>query len=196
MSNALFNRVASLFKSPLERGDEVFAAGKPFEAFGFWKIASEAGEARADFLIGKLFEDGYAAFRYYYASRSVVCLPGLYYFYLTRSNSITTSSLSVKNLDGLDAEVDSVDFLKEKGCLDLLAKAQTKYFAAVIRSLKRFDLNQQNVSLKFKEINKDFRRLYPDIRKNPLLSKKEKFTAALFKISPRLCKLLIRVKKL
>jgi len=145
---------------------------------------------------GKLFEDGYAAFRYYYASRSVVCLPGLYYFYLTRSNSITTSSLSIKNLDGLDAEVDSVDFLKEKGCLDLLAKAQTKYFAAVIRSLKRFDLNQQDVSLKFKKINKDFRRLYPDIRKNPVLSNKEKFTAALFKISPRLCKLFIRVKKL
>jgi len=145
---------------------------------------------------GKLFEDGYVAFRYYFASRTIVCLPDCCYFYLTRSNSITTSSLSVKNLDGLDAEVDSIDFLKEKGCLDLLAKAETKYTGAVIYNLKRFDLNQKDVAVRFQEIRRDFSRLYPDIMKNTLLSKKEKLVITLFRISPRLCKLIIKVKKL
>ena len=145
---------------------------------------------------GKLFEDGYVAFRYYFASRTVVCLPDCYYFYLTRSNSITTSSLSVKNLDGLDAEVDSIDFLKEKGCFDLLAKAQTKYVGAVIYNLKRFDLKQKDVQIKFRDLRRDFKRLYAGIMKSSMLSKKEKFIITLFRINPRLCKLIIKVKKL
>ncbi len=145
---------------------------------------------------GKLFEDGYAAFRYYFDSKKVVCLSGCFYFYLTRTNSITTSLLSVKNLDGLDAEVDSIEFLIEKGCSDLVVKAQTKYFAALIYNLKRFDLNTEGVHLKFREIHRDFRRLYSGIMKNPTLSGKEKWLVVFFRVSPRLCKWVIKVKKL
>lgn len=145
---------------------------------------------------GKLFEDGYAAFRYYYASKTVVCLPECFYFYLTRNNSITTSSLSVKNLDGLDADIDSIGFLKEKGCYDLLAKAQTKYAGAVMTNLKRYDLTQKDVRLRFRAIKKDFTRLYPDIMNNRTLSKKEKVLFTFFRVSPRLCKLVVEVNKL
>ena len=145
---------------------------------------------------GKLFEDGYAAFRYYYASKTVVCLPDSFYFYRVRSNSITTSSPGIKNLDGLDADADSIGFLKEKGCFDLLAKAQVKYAGALTVYLKRYDLKQKDVRSRFRLIHRDFRRLYPDIMKNRLLSKKEKIIIALFRISPRLCKLVIEVKKL
>lgn len=145
---------------------------------------------------GKLFEDGYAAFRYYYAAQTVVCLSECYYFYLTRNDSITNSQLSIKNLDGLDAEVDSIDFLKAKGCFDLLTKAQTKYASAVILSLKRYSLKQKDVRLRFRTIKKDFIRLYPSMMKNQVLSKKEKILLTSFAISPRLCKSIITVKKL
>ena len=145
---------------------------------------------------GKLFEDGYAAFRYYYASKTVVCLPEGFYFYLTRSNSITTSVLGVKNLDGLDAEVDSIDFLREKRCFSLLAHAQIKYAGAVISNLKRYNLKQNDIRLRFKEIKKDFVRLYPDIMRNRMLSNKEKVLLTSFAFSPRLCKSIITVKNL
>lgn len=145
---------------------------------------------------GILFEDGYAAFRYYYAAQTVVCLPECYYFYLTRHGSITTSLLSIKNLDGLDAEVDSIDFLSEKGCFDLLAKAQTKYAGAVINNLKRYNLKQKDIRRRFGKIKKDFIRLYPDMMKNQVLTKKEKILLTSFAISPRLCKGIITVKKL
>lgn len=144
----------------------------------------------------KLFEDGYAAFRYYYASKRVVCLPECFYYYFTRGNSITTAAPSVKNLDGIDADRDSLEFLLEKGCVDLAVKAQTKYIAAILNNLRRFDLKQKDVRLKFKAINRDFRRLYPGIMKNTVLSKKEKILIASFRISPRLCKWMITVKKL
>lgn len=145
---------------------------------------------------GRLFEDGYAAFRYYYAAQTVVCLSECFYFYLLRSGSITTSPLSIKNLDGLDAEVDSIDFLKEKGCFDLVAKAQTKYAGAVITNLKRYNLKEKNIRLRFGKVKKDFIRLYPRIMKNRVLSKKEKILLTSFAISPRLCKSIITVKKL
>lgn len=145
---------------------------------------------------GTLFEDGYAAFRYYYAAQTVVCLPACYYFYLTRHGSITTSLLSIKNLDGLDAEVDSIDFLSEKGCFDLLAKAQIKYAGAVISNLKRYKLKQKDVRLRFGKIKKDFIRLYPSMLKNQALSKKEKILLTSFAVSPRLCKGIVTVKKL
>ncbi len=145
---------------------------------------------------GKLFEDGYAAFRYYYASNKVVCLPECFYYYFARVNSITTASLTLKNLDGVDADRDSLEFLLEKGCVDLAAKAQTKYVGAIINNLKRFDLGQKDIRAKFKTINRDFRRLYPGIMKNTVLSKKEKVFITLFGISPRLCKRVITVKKL
>ncbi len=145
---------------------------------------------------GKLFEDGYAAFRYYYLAQTVVCLPECFYFYQTRNNSITTSLLSIKNLDGLDAEVDSIDFLSEKGCFDLLTKAQTKYAGALISNLKRYNLKQKDIRLRFGKVKKDFIRLYPDMMKNQLLSKKEKVLLSSFAISPRLCKSIITVKKL
>lgn len=145
---------------------------------------------------GKLFEDGYAAFRFYFAAQTVVCLPECYYFYLTRSGSITTSLLSIKNLDGLDAEVDSIDFLNEKDCFDLLAKAQIKYAGAVINNLKRYNLKEKDIRLRFGKIKKDFIRLYPGMMKNQVLSKKEKVLLTCFAISPRLCKGIITVKKL
>jgi glycosyltransferase involved in cell wall biosynthesis len=148
------------------------------------------------FPAGKLFEDGYAAFRYYYASSRVVCLPECFYHYFTRSNSITTAAPTVKNLDGIDADRDSLEFLKEKGCANLVAKAQTKYAGAIINNLRRFDLEQKDVRLKFKAVNRDFRLLYSAIMKNPGLSTKEKILITLFGISPRLCKLTIKVKKL
>lgn len=145
---------------------------------------------------GKLFEDGYAAFRYYYLCKTVVCLPDCFYLYLTRTGSITTSKLTVKNLDGLSAEVDSINFLTEKGCFELTEKAQTKYAGAIIYNLKRFDLKQKDVRLKFKEIHRDFTRLYPGIMKNSVLSKKEKILITFFRINPRFCKWVITVKKL
>ncbi|MEI6578764.1 MAG: glycosyltransferase family 2 protein [Eubacteriales bacterium] len=148
------------------------------------------------FPVGKLFEDGYAAFRYYFASKTVVCLPNCFYFYLTRSNSITTSSISLKNLDGLDAEVDSINFLKEKGVFELLAKAQIKYVGAIIFNLKRYNLKKSDVQIKFREIHRDFSRLFTGIIKNPLLSKKEKLLLTIFRISPKLCKWIIKVKNL
>lgn len=145
---------------------------------------------------GKLFEDGYAAFRYYYASSRVVCLPDCFYFYFLRGNSITTAALTVKNLDGIDADRDSLEFLKEKGLTDLVVKAQTKYAGAIINNLKRFDLKEKDIRLKFTAVNRDFRRLYPGIVKNTALTKKEKLLITLFGISPRLCKWVIQVKKL
>lgn len=148
------------------------------------------------FPVGKLFEDGYAAFRYYFVSKTVVCLPDCLYFYLARSNSITTTSISLKNLDGLDAEADSINFLAEKGLFELLAKAQTKYAAAIILNLKRFDLKKSDVQKRFREIHHDFSRLFPGIIKNPMFSKKEKLLITLFRISPNLCKWIIGVKKL
>ena len=60
---ALLAPVGRLFKSPIARGDEAFAAGKLFEALRHWRKASTAGDARADYLIGALFEDGQGVLR-------------------------------------------------------------------------------------------------------------------------------------
>lgn len=145
---------------------------------------------------GKLFEDGYAAFRYYYASSTVVCLPGTYYYYFIRSGSLTQSVIGLKNLDGIDADRDSLLFLLENNVLPLVEKAQTKYAASIINNLRRFDWKQKAVRLRFKQIHMDFLSLYPAIQKNRSLTKKEKMLIASFKISPRLCHWLIKVKKL
>ena len=60
---ALLAPVVRLFKAPIACGDEAFAAGKSFEALRYWRKASEAGDARADYLIGALFEDGQGVLR-------------------------------------------------------------------------------------------------------------------------------------
>lgn len=148
------------------------------------------------FPLGKLFEDGYAAFRYYYTSRTVVCLPECYYFYCLRGSSITNAPLSVKNLDGIDADRDSLVFLTEKGLTALVEKAQTKYVASILYNLKRFRLQPKEIRLKFKTVKKDFRPLYRGILKNAVLTNKEKVLISLFRFSPRLCKLVIKIKKL
>lgn len=145
---------------------------------------------------GKLYEDGYAAFRYYFESRTVVCLPDCLYFYLTRADSITTSEISVKNLDGIDADLDSLEFLIEKGCPELVKKAQTKYVLSIINNLRRFDLGRKEVRDRFRLIKKDFQKQQRGIMKNAVLSKKEKVLMAVFGVSPRLCKCIIKMRGL
>lgn len=137
---------------------------------------------------GKRYEDGYAAFRYLFKSRKIVCLSESYYFYVSNPESFTHSALSVTMLDAIDADMDSLCFLCDNGLDHLVEKAQAKLVACMVANLRRFDLRQKDISKKFKAVRKDFVPIYPGILKNCTLTKKEKLLITCFVISPRLCK--------
>lgn len=145
---------------------------------------------------GKLFEDGYVAFRCYLACGWICCLPDALYFYLTRQGSITTSDIGVKNLDGVDADEDSM-MLLEKSAYPLLAqKARLKYFAAVTNNLRRFDLGEEAVRARFSQLHHAFQKHYGRLMREGAFSRKEKLLMTLFYLSPALCKKVMEARKL
>lgn len=145
---------------------------------------------------GKLFEDGYVAFRCYLACGWICCLPDALYFYLTRQGSITTSDIGVKNLDGVDADEDSM-MLLEKSAYPLLAqKARLKYFAAITRNLRRFDLGEEAARARFAQLHRAFQKHYGHLMREGAFSRKEKALMTLFYLSPALCKKVMEARKL
>ena len=144
----------------------------------------------------KIFEDGYAAFRYYHKAKKISCTPHVGYFYRDRVGSITNSAFGVKSLDAIDANADAFIFLRENAYESLAQKALAKYTACVFYKLKLLDLSQADISMRFKSLHRDFKAFFPDILKCSALSSKEKALAASFRLSPALCKKLMAVRGL
>ncbi|HOU09200.1 MAG TPA: glycosyltransferase family 2 protein [Clostridiales bacterium] len=145
---------------------------------------------------GKLFEDGYVAFRCYLACGWICCLPDPLYYYLTRPDSITTSTVGVKNLDGVDADEDSMMLLENSAYPLLAQKARLKYFAAVTNNLRRFDLGEEAVRERFSTLHRAFRKHYRRLMREGAFSRKEKLLMTLFYLSPAVCKKVMEARKL
>lgn len=145
---------------------------------------------------GKLYEDGYAAFRYLYEAKKVVCLKESFYFYRIRQGSITTTENHDRIIDSFSAETDAVDFLRSSGLRALMLKAQKRYLLALVAALRRYNPSREEISEQFKEVHKEYRRQFRGLLLHPDISGKEKVVAVLFRLSPRLCQRVIRRKGL
>ena len=145
---------------------------------------------------GKRYEDGYAAFRYLLKSKKVACLFESYYFYVSNPESFTRIALSITTLDAIDADMDSLCLLNDNGLNNLVEKAQSKLVMCIVTNLRRFDLGQKDIAKRFYAVRKTFVPLYPGIIKNRAITKKEKLLITSFIFSPRLCKSIIKVRKL
>lgn len=63
---------------------------------------------------GVLHEDEYTSHRFYDACKTVACIEDCLYLYVQRSNSIMTSTYSIRRLDGLEACLDRYRLCKDK----------------------------------------------------------------------------------
>ena len=182
--------------SSTEALENLFSSDYVYFTIACNKILARSLFSDNRFPVGKVFEDGYAAFRYYHKAKKISCTSYLGYFYRDRVGSITNSSLGAKSLDAVDANADAFVFLKENAYEGLAQKALAKYTACVFDKLKLLDLSQADIGLRFKSLHGDFKAFFPDILKCSALSFKEKTLASSFRLSPALCKKLMAVRGL
>ncbi|HOO26675.1 MAG TPA: glycosyltransferase family 2 protein [Clostridiales bacterium] len=145
---------------------------------------------------GKIFEDGYAAFRYYHKSQKVACTDNVGYFYRDRKNSISKNAQGLLSLDATDANFDAFRFLNDNFYPDLAQKALAKYTACVFEKLRSSYSDAPEIKSRFSIIRRDFKKLLPKILMSKNLVVKEKVLALTFALSPKLCKKIMTLRNL
>jgi glycosyltransferase involved in cell wall biosynthesis len=107
------------------------------------------------FPVGRINDDEVVALRAYSKCRKIVFLNQDMYYYRIRSNSITTSSFSMRQMDVYYNSIDNMEFIK-KNYPVLLPCAEYKFIKAMLYcyvNLRKLEKNEETIKAK-KELKK------------------------------------------
>lgn len=141
---------------------------------------------------GRIHEDSIIIHDLFYKCNKVTHIKCCLYSYLMRENSITSSSFTIKNLDGIYALKKRMDFFYEKNLMDLKYKAQYDYIVRFIRDYYKAKENMPNERKLLKYLKLNFNKIWLELFKNPYYNWKEKLAIYLFIINPYLYKIYVK----
>lgn len=120
---------------------------------------------------GRINDDEVVALHAYSKCRNIVFLSRDTYYYRIRSNSITTSRFSLRQMDFYYNSIDNMEFIR-KDCPSLLPCAEYKFIKASLYCyvhLGKLEKNEETVKAR-KALKKSIRKNREKARKNPHLS--------------------------
>lgn len=146
--------------------------------------------------IGKINEDEYVKPVLYENANKVLFIDKKFYYYQQRDTSITKRKFYPQKMDKLDAINESIKWFKEKN-IEKYLNAEVKYYWDYFLDYYKQCMfyGKEDTSEKLKVYKKQFNEIYPLILKCPMLTPKNKVTATLIRISPKLVFNMVRRKR-
>ncbi|WP_248406177.1 glycosyltransferase family 2 protein [Butyrivibrio fibrisolvens] len=139
------------------------------------------------------FEDGATTFKVIYKAGKVIVSDLKLYNYYYSENSVTRSGINTtKLIDGLNTEIDKIDFYKEKNEKDLMDMAYIAYLNTILGILRQTDKRQYK-NLRSK-VWKLYRQSYKNVFDNKNISNTQKLKYCLYRINPDIQKLYLKLK--
>ena len=140
---------------------------------------------------GMIYEDEFLAYRILYRCNKVSIINSSLYYYVQRKGSIVNSTFSSKKFDKVYAIKDRVDFLKDKGIVNLIDKAEKSFIDYFVWNYFIGYQRLENIGYELKKLKKEFNNIFYRILDNKLISIKEKLTLCILYLSPYLYNKLI-----
>ena len=135
---------------------------------------------------GMIYEDEFLAHRILYRCNKVSIINSSLYYYVQRKGSIVNSTFSSKKFDKVYAIKDRVDFLKDKGIVNLIYKAEKSFIDYFVWNYFVGYQRLENIEYELKRLKKEFNSVFYRILDNKLISIKEKLTLCILYLSPYL----------
>ena len=135
---------------------------------------------------GMIYEDEFLAHRILYRCNKVSIINSSLYYYVQRKGSIVNSTFSSKKFDKVYAIKDRVDFLKDKGIVNLIDKAEKSFIDYFVWNYFVGYQRLENIEYELKRLKKEFNSVFYRILDNKLISIKEKLTLCILYLSPYL----------
>lgn len=133
---------------------------------------------------GKIHEDEFIIHEILYKCNLVSYVSMELYYYLQRSDSITTSKFNISRLDGLDACIERILFYKHINEKELMYKAEIIYIEKFLEFYYKLENEVENPTKHLRRIKNKFRRRIIGFMKNHYLKYKEKIALIGFCINP------------
>ena len=105
---------------------------------------------------GMIYEDEFLAHRILYRCNKVSIINSSLYYYVQRKGSIVNSRFSSKKFDKVYAIKDRVDFLKDKGIVNLIDKAEKSFIDYFVWNYFVGYQRLENIEYELKRLKKEF----------------------------------------
>ncbi|MFR1757985.1 MAG: glycosyltransferase family 2 protein, partial [Thomasclavelia spiroformis] len=125
---------------------------------------------------GMIYEDEFLAHRILYRCNKVSIINSSLYYYVQRKGSIVNSRFSSKKFDKVYAIKDRVDFLKDKGIVNLIDKAEKSFIDYFVWNYFVGYQRLENIEYELKRLKKEFNSVFYRILDNKFISLNEKIT--------------------
>ena len=135
---------------------------------------------------GMIYEDEFLAHRILYRCNKVSIINSSLYYYVQRKGSIVNSTFSSKKFDKVYAIKDRVDFLKDKGIVNLIDKAEKSFIDYFVWNYFVGYQRLENIEYELKRLKKEFNSVFYRILDNKFISLNEKITLFILYLSPYL----------
>lgn len=136
------------------------------------------------FPLNKIHEDEFVTYKLYYLAKKISIVNESLYYYRQTNNSIMEKKYKIKNLDGLEAIKERMNFFYEENEKDLHG-ITIKFYIEQIRvnyiKLKKYVSNSKKICM---EIKKEYNKYYLKCLINKYISHKIKITALFFLLFP------------
>lgn len=139
------------------------------------------------------YEDGATTFKVIYEAQKIIVSDLKLYNYYYSENSATRSSINeVKLLDGLNTEIDKIEFYKAKKEKDLTDMAYIAYLNTILQILRKTD--RTNYKSLRKKVWKLYRDNYKKVFDNRKISICQKMKYVIYRINPDIQKVYLKMK--
>lgn len=135
---------------------------------------------------GMIYEDEFLAHRILYRCNKVSIINSSLYYYVQRKGSIVNSTFSSKKFDKVYAIKDRVDFLKDKGIVNLIDKAEKSFIDYFVWNYFVGYQRLENIEYELKRLKKEFNSVFYRILDNKFISLNEKITLFILYLFPYL----------
>ena len=136
------------------------------------------------FPLNKIHEDEFVTYKLYYLTKKISIVNESLYYYRQTNNSIMEKKYKIKNLDGLEAIKERMNFFYEENEKELHG-ITIKFYIEQIRvnyiKLKKYVSNSKNICM---EIKKEYNKYYLKCLINKYISHRIKLMALLFLLFP------------
>lgn len=140
------------------------------------------------------YEDGATTFKALYNAKKIVVSDAKLYNYFYSEDSATRSEISeIKLRDGLQTEIDKLEFYKEKKEPQLLEMAYIAYLNTLLKNIQK-SRNRKELRTFRKEMIGLYRKSYMHGVRNKNLSKAKRMKYFIYRICPDIQRYYIQVK--
>lgn len=146
------------------------------------------------FKLGKTHEDEFIVHHVFGLCHKAVSVSNILYYYIQSVNSITTSNISIKKLDYIEAMYERIQYFKKNKQMECAVKTAGLMWWACSELYTEIDIDEEN-KCRMHELKKCYDEVLPYILKNHVKSLKDLAGSIIFWASPSVYKKIKNIKR-